>query len=110
MNIPRPGDECPRRNGGLRGISSQPTALIAAKHTTGCRAQGQVAVRRECDRKYRADDHAAGLRHPAPPSIVRAQDSEIGAGQQVGRIARIDRNDKRGIEKQPDIGILPGGA
>jgi hypothetical protein len=41
---------------------------------------------------------------------VRPQDSEIGADQQVGRIAWIDRNDERRIEKQADIRIQPGGA
>jgi hypothetical protein len=41
---------------------------------------------------------------------VRTQDSEIGANQQVGRVARVYRNDERRIEKQADIRIQPGGA
>ena len=44
-----------------------------------------------------ADDDVARLRYPAPPSIARTQDSEIGANQQVGRIAWIDRNDERAL-------------
>jgi hypothetical protein len=41
---------------------------------------------------------------------VRTQESEIGADQQVGRIAWIDRNDERRVEKQADIRVQPGGA
>jgi len=48
-----------------------------------------------------ADDDVARLRYPAPPSIARTQDSEIGANQQVGRIAWIDRNDERALRNRP---------
>ena len=41
---------------------------------------------------------------------MRTQDSKIGAGQEVGRIAWIDRDDERRVEKQADIRIQPGGA
>jgi len=44
------------------------------------------------------------------PPLCELRISEIGADQQVGRIAWIDRNDERRIEKQADVRIQPGGA
>ena len=44
------------------------------------------------------------------PPLCELRISQIGADQQVGRIAWIDCNDKSRIEKQADIRIQPGAA
>jgi hypothetical protein len=110
-----PGEvECHPATSARVGIAesgvSPPSVPVATNHAAGCRADGQLAVRREGERTYRADDDVTRLRHPAPPPVVRTQDSEIGADQQVGRIAWIDRDDERCVEKQANIRIQPGGA
>jgi hypothetical protein len=47
------------------------------------------------------------FRSPGEPTVARAEQSEIGAGEEMRWVPRIDRDDQRGIEEQADIGPEP---
>ena len=93
-----------------RRVGAGPLAVLEAEHAARRRAERASPVRREGKREHGADDLALAFGRPAAPTAARSQQAEVGAHQQMRRIARIDRHREGRVQEQPDVSVEPGAA
>ena len=82
-------------------------SIFEAVHAALRGADRALTAVEENDGERRAENEIARFGSPGQPAVVRDNQAEIGAGQEMRWVVRIDRDDQRDIEEQADIGPQP---
>src|SRR5215831_17402196 len=98
------------RDGGFRGERRLPLACFETEYAALRRADRSLAVAQKCHSEYRAENEIGRFTSPAQSAITGSEQTEIGAGQQMGPVPRVDGYDQGGIKKQSNIGPEPSAA